>query len=67
MDFDKPKVYGDTSITDGLVVIVTTMIVIPMSGDRVVQDDLDAGSAAQQWPHPHTLWRALPHLPKDFK
>ena len=43
------------------------MIVIPMSGDRVVQDDLDAGSAAQQWTHPHTLWRALPHLPKDFK
>ena len=38
-----------------------------MSGDRVVQDDLDAGSAAQQWPHPHALWRTLPHLSKDFK
>ena len=43
------------------------IIVNPMSGDRVVQDDLDAGSAAQQRTHPHTLWRTLPHLPKDFK
>ena len=23
MDFDNPKVYGDTSITDGLVIIIT--------------------------------------------
>ena len=28
MDFDNPKVYGDTSITDGLVIIIIIMIVI---------------------------------------
>ena len=29
MDFDKPKVYGDTSITDGLVYI--TLLILPAS------------------------------------
>ena len=26
MDFDKPKVYGDTSITDGLVYIIIILL-----------------------------------------
>ena len=26
MDFDKPKVHGDTSITDGLVIIYINML-----------------------------------------
>ena len=29
MDFDKPKVYGDTSITDGLVFIF--MLMLPLN------------------------------------
>ena len=28
MDFDKPKVYGDTSITDGLVTLFTLLTYI---------------------------------------
>ena len=28
MDFDKPKVYGDTSITDGLVTVIVGIIII---------------------------------------
>ena len=33
MDFDKPKVYGDTSITDGLVGMKMIMIIGYMSLD----------------------------------
>ena len=29
MDFDKPKVYGDTFISDGLVIIIIVIILSP--------------------------------------
>ena len=41
MDFDKPKVYGDTSITDGLVFLVIDLAsgILSMDGSPMVSDD----------------------------
>ena len=58
MDFDKPKVYGDTSITDGLVIIV--YIVVANDHDhlksnacahlkRLEYHHLEAGAGGSEW------------------
>ena len=39
MDFDKPKVYGDTSITDGLVLITNLIIIITGDMEGVVENE----------------------------
>ena len=41
MDFDKPKVYGDTSITDGLVLLTCCDDAIDMSNTSISRVSID--------------------------
>ena len=55
MDFDKPKVYGDTSITDGLVFIFTLLSpTIILQGAEVDRQALGSRQL-------YFLFRSLPH------
>ena len=52
MDFDKPKVYGDTSITDGLVIIIYRLEEPQRKRIRLLKashgSDSDSSSASSQ-------------------
>ena len=41
MDFDNPKVYGDTSITDGLVSIIILLLIIMIIKTYNIISNLD--------------------------
>ena len=42
MDFDEPKVYGDTSITDGLVILLKHMHMLGELADYWLEKTSDA-------------------------
>ena len=55
MDFDNPKVYGDTSITDGLVFLLLLLLLLGLVGDLHSQSLIYQIQASGTPQHRHFL------------